>query len=205
MKTTYGFAKMTSKIMIISLVLVSGFQVACSRSSFDAGLESSPRAVTPDDDTIVDVTKSSMTVGGEQIADGATAAEITLILRNINNHSLVNIQMVLEVSGSQNVVIPCTASDAQGHSHCRVYSTRAEVKTVRAIATVTLQTTMTFVDPNPSSSAFQIVSSAGDSEVSMSGPRLVATSGIVESDVQMRNAYGDVAVFSSILGSVLGE
>lgn len=205
MNTNQALAQnLIHKIAVLVVVAMASVQVACSRSSFDAGMATEPKTAVPDS-TSISGSKSTISVSTDQVADGSSPAEVTLTLRTYGNEPVVGVQMGLEVSGSNNVIIPCSTSDDQGQSRCRIYSTTAETKTVKAVGEITLQANTRFTEAMASSSAFQIVSSSGDDEVQPSGPRLVATAGIVESDAQLRDQFGNVRVYSSILGSVLGE
>ncbi len=191
------------KIAVLVVVAVASIQVACSRSSFDAGMAKEPKVV-PDSNSI-SASKSTIAVTTDQFADGASAAEVTITLRTGESEPVVGLQMSLEVSGSNNVVTSCSVSDSHGVSRCRIYSTTAETKTVKAVGEIVLVANTRFIEQLSSSSAFQVVSSSVDDEVSPSGPRLVATAGIIESDAQLRDQNGNVIVYSLILGSVLGE
>lgn len=191
------------KIAVLVVVAVASIQVACSRSSFDAGMAKDPKVVP--DSRAISSSKSTISVTTDQYADGSSPAEVTITLRTGESEPVVGLQMALEVTGSNNVVTTCSLSDEHGVSRCRIYSTTAETKTVKAVGEIVLVSNTRFLDQLPSSSAFQVVSSAGDDEVSPSGPRLVATAGIIESDAQLRDSSGNVIVYSSILGSVLGE
>jgi hypothetical protein len=180
------------QIAVTSLICVTAFQVACSRSISAISME-----------------YSTITIASDQVADGATPADITLSLRNAMNDPLPGIVMALEVTGSGNVLNSCTTSDSNGRARCRFYSTTAELKRIRVVGSVTMLAETMFVEPPAASSSFGIITSYGD-ETIVGGQRLVAMSGVVESDIAMPGSYsggrgGGAFILSSILSSVIGD
>lgn len=203
MKTCLNENQIKRFVTLAFVTILSCLELACSRAAFDAVVPE--KAAEPQiDSSAVSLEDSTIYVAPDQIADGATPAEVQLTLRNRRREPLAGILMAIQVSGSGNVMNSCTTSDQNGRSRCRVFSTVAELKEIRAVGSVVLTAQAIFIAPAPTSSAFGIVSSSG-SDTLPNTTRLVAMTGVSESNAALRDSYGYVRVFSSILGSVVGE
>ena len=182
-----------------SLIAVLGLTIAaCGRSSFLNGQPTAPRSTTPSQKV------SNVQISQNNVADGVTAAEVTVTLKNDQGEPIVNAPMILTVSGSDNVVVPCTNTDANGISRCRVYSTRAETKTFTFTGSMSIVKDVDFFTTRPQRAAFSFVGSAAV-DVLPSGHKIISSSGLVEGPVTMRDSNGVVRVYTSIHGAILGN
>lgn len=178
---------------IFALLILS----ACDKSSFRA----TRFDISTDGPSAV---MSRLTVLPENVADGLTPAEIKIEIKNKTGVAISGAKMTLSVTGSQNVLVPCSVSDVTGTSHCRVYSTKAEQKWVTVTGKITLTQVTVFLQPKPNRNAFAFVS-AGDVYKLPSGHKITATAGINETPTKMKDSTGTVRLHSSVLGAVLGN
>lgn len=93
---------------------------------------------------------STLVVTSDNVADGLTPAQVTLLIRTASGEPVQGARMALLVSGSQNVVIPCGLTDHRGFSQCRIFSTKAEQKTIVAKGIIDLKAQTIFAAPNSS-------------------------------------------------------
>lgn len=187
-----------NKFLTLSLLLSLIGLFGCKRSVFNAEQRFSTHVSGPS------LTWSSMTISPDSIADGITATEVTLIIKNAKGDPLVGISMDLTVSGSQNTIVPCSLSDINGASKCLVYSTVSENKLIQATGSLTFQQMTFFSQPTISKSSFAIVSS-GDNVLIPSGHRVISTVGILENPPVMNDSSGVMRAFSSILSTLIFE
>ncbi len=183
-----------------NLVLIFGSSLvltACGQASFDPFR---PMAT----DMSPSPSMSSMEISPDNIADGITPATVTIKIQTSNGQPLAGTKMNLEVTGSNNVIVPCTATDANGIARCRIYSTKSESKTARAVGPIHLTAETMFKAPRPSRSAVAFVS-AGSVETLPTGQKIKVTAGIMESDSATRDVNGTLRVHSSILGSIVSD
>ncbi len=178
----------------LTVLMISFGSVACSQSAFDNGI---PKA-----GMVPSATKSWMKVSAPNYADGSSPAEITIGVMNADGDPVPGVAMELSASGVNNTIIPCTTSDANGLSRCRLYSTRAEFKEVTALGLIKLKKDVEFEPLRPQMNSMAVVTS-GDSVFLPGGQRVVSSSGIVEHDVMMMDAGGVRRVRTGILGPVL--
>lgn len=178
-------------------ILLSVATSGCLRASFAPGIPTTtdmkPSALT-----------SKMTVSEPNVADGITAADITLEIRSAGNVPISGALMNIQSTGSQNVVVPCSASNANGISRCKLYSTKAEWKTVVAVGSIQLSKSTEFVAPSPSLSLFQFVSS-GNAQVLPTGHKITSTSGIIEAPTVGLDIHGKRRVHTSVQGALFGN
>lgn len=182
------------------LILFALFVMSCTNSSFDAYLP-------PVETVAAEVPDPNMTeieITDDNVADGITPATVNLRFRSAAGNPVAGIDMSLWASGSDNVVVPCTTSDANGRSRCLLYTTRAEVKSLRLTGAFTMTSSIAFTAPKPLRSNFSFVSAAGDARLP-SGHRLVSTAGIVEGPFRQKDSLGHVRLRSSVLSSIIDE
>jgi len=173
--------------------------LSCTNSSFDAYLQPALDVVdAPSSEA------SEIEISDDSVADGVTPALVTLTLRTAKRIPVVGMTPAIAVTGTQNIVVPCTASDADGRSRCWVYSTRAELKWVSIVGPISMTKEVTFARSAPLKSNFAFVSSASDARA-VSGHRVISTSGISESDTVQKDAGGKVRLRSSVLSSVIND
>lgn len=173
--------------------------VSCKNASFDAALdfpETSMDEMSPD--------KSEITVSNDNVADGVTPAQVTIIARSYRGSPIAGMKMSIAASGSANVIVPCTTTDTSGLSRCWLYTTRAEIKTIQILGAVTKKIDVVFQSPRPLRSNFAFVSSGGDLKLP-SGHRVISTSGSIESDFIQKDTQGAVRLRSTVLSSVIPD
>ncbi len=174
------------------------FAIGCSKASFNP---SRPGTVASGDASEL---MSKIEVTDNNIADGTTPAEVTLIVMSQSGAPVVGAEMSISVTGYENVIIPCTKTNELGRSRCKIYSTRSERKRITARGGITLSTDTWFHAPNPTRSSFAIVSS-GSSEILPSGHLMITTGGVVESPSMQTDTNGAVRAHTSILGIFLND
>ena len=170
--------------------------VACSRSSFDNGI---PKA-----GNVPSQLKSSMSISTPNYADGSSPAEVTINVMNADGDPVWGVKLRLESTGVDNTIVPCTTSDENGISRCRIYTTRAEWKDLRALGPIELEGGTVFQPIRPQMNSLAVVTS-GESVVLPGGQRVISTSGIVEHDVQLADAGGIRRVRTGILGAIIND
>lgn len=156
----------------VLLILTIGSQVlGCSISAFK-----SEYAVSAEETLTPSEIMSSIEISTPNIADGITASEIKLVLRSAAGTPVVGEEMTLSMNGLQNVLVPCSKSDKNGLSTCRVYSTHAELKRVIVKGKVTLWKDVTFNSVSPYKRAVGIVSGTTSGTL-VGGQKIIAASG----------------------------
>jgi hypothetical protein len=188
-------------LKLLSAVSIYAFcaLLSCTNSSFDAFM-----LPTPEVTDAPSTEASDIEISGDNIADGITPARVTLTLRTAKRLPIVGMTPAIAVSGTQNIVVPCTTSDANGTSHCWLYTTRAELKTISIVGVVSMSKEVSFTQPVPLKSNFAFVSSASD-VTAVSGHRIISTSGIIESDFVQKDSTGKIRLRSSVLSSVIND
>lgn len=183
---------------LLHLSLIVGL-TGCGK--MDVRLESSHKPSI--DLTLPSLTNSQITVSSNNIADGVTPAVVTLLIRNSQNEPLPGLEMSLNVSGQNNTIIPCTATNSSGTANCWVYSNTSELKVVNAEGTITLSTSTMFHPAPPRNNVAGIVSS-GSREKNGSQMKVISSSGVTESPARATNraqAHADTAVIGLILSN----
>lgn len=181
------------------LLVVATASTACTKSAFDPGIPDDPALDMPS------TQDSHMAISEGNVADGITPATITLTLRNFRKMPLVGKKLTLQVyGGSGNVIVPCTASNAQGIARCWLYSTGHGWKRVRAHGVVDLSGDTEFIAVRPFRSAFAVVTS-GDVDRTSYGHKMVSTSGISELEAVQKDANQKMRAFTSVQGSIIGD
>lgn len=178
------------KTMDVLFILGSVSLVGCEKALFQAKLSKIPSAQN-----------SLMKVSTPNVADGQTASEVTLVLKNDAGEVLPDVQMNLTVTGDENVIVPCSVSDTNGIARCRVYSTTAEVKTYVAAGAITLTKNVPFDPARPYRSLMNVVGS-GDMVVTPAGQKIVTSAALVEAPVVLRDANGVMRVHTSVQGGL---
>ena len=191
---------MRAHINPLLVAIAISFSVgACGRAGFN--VPTSGKALLPSE------TMSKIEISKDNIADGITPAIVTITVHNSKGTPIEGVVMTLWVSGSDNVIIPCGTSDAQGVSRCKIYSTKAEHKMVRAMGTtssVVLALETDFKSPRPTMSSFAIVSAASIDNDTFTN-RMITTLGMNESDAAQYDSNGVLRVHSTIQGAVLND
>lgn len=103
---------------------------------------------TPSEET------SFIEISPNNIADGITASEVIVVLKTSFGLPISGLNIALHVSGKNNALVPCSITDAQGRSSCRIYSTFAEVKKVTVKAKITLSRNVYFHSKSQRSNLF---------------------------------------------------
>lgn len=179
-------------------LLLSLLLIGCGRSSFLNGQPAAPKNTTPS------LKVSDVQISQGNVADGVTPAEVTVTLKNDQGEPIVGAPMTLTVSGSDNVVVPCTNTDVHGIARCRVYSTKAETKTFTFNGSMFAVKDVDFFTQRPQRAAFSFVGSAAVDQLP-SGHKIISSSGLVEGPVTMRDSNGVIRVYTSIHGAMLGN
>lgn len=175
-----------------TLILVVG----CGRSSFDFEVQKELEDLKPSLD------KSWMTVTTPQPADGITPSLVTIKMVSASGKALAGVSMDLEVSGSDNVIVPCSLSDSAGLMSCRVYSTKAEMKSVKASGLISFESQTQFESVTPTLSVTG-VSSMGSFQRTLGGYYVTVSAGQVESPFYVKDSMGTTRLRSSLLGVML--
>lgn len=185
------------RLLNILTAIMAAASSACGTSSFD------PPA--PPTEEVEDVSeKLSRMTATESIADGMTPSIVTLYIMSNKQRGLSGRQFQLKVSGSGNVIMPCTLTDDQGVAKCKIYSTKAEVKRVTAWELIVLEGNVEFTTTGGKHNSAAIVPS-GKYDIVSSKPRAVSSLGLIETPAQMRDGAGKVRVHSSLHGSILSH
>lgn len=188
-----------AKLGGLGVVLLTPLLVNCGKSSFQYEMASPAPDIGPSKAT------STMTISNNNIADGSTPAIVTFTIKDSSGSPISGVVMNLTIGGSQNTVMPCSPSNSQGLSQCVVYSTMSETKSFVGWGALTFDSENVWFAPvEPLRSAFSIVS-AGSVETLPSGHVIIASAGILESDVLQKDSSNTMRVYSSILGSIVGE
>ncbi len=145
-----------------------------------------------------------MTVSHPNVADGITPADVTLEIKSEKNEPIEGLSMELQATGTQNVMVPCTKTNASGISRCKLYSTKAEWKTVMTMGVIQLSKATEFIVPSPSRSSSAFVSS-GNAQNLPSGHKIITSSGIMETPAIGKDVASKVRVHSSIQGALFGN
>ena len=116
-----------------------------------------------------------------KVADNIDSSTITITVMNAGV-PVAGTVPTFSVSGSNNFILPCTATDAAGSSTCTLRSTKAEVKTIKVLTPNTSTT---------SSVTFIAGVVANTSTIASAGP--VAADGVAAMtvNVSMKDAYGN--------------
>lgn len=183
---------------LLPLILPFCFLVACSQSSFDAEMANSPLEDVPS------AAMSKVIISSPNVADGMSPAEVRLLLRNARGAAIRGLKLKLRVSGSENVVVPCSESDHNGNSSCKIYSTLAEAKVVSLDGFSELKAPAVFDKVKPFRSSVGITSS-GSTERLTTGHRITSASGIATSPIAQRDNASNIRLQSSILGAALSN
>jgi Bacterial Ig-like domain (group 1) len=186
-------AKKISGLFAMGLLLAG-----CGRSSFLNGQPLAPKNLTPS------LKVSNVQISPYNVADGISAAEVTITLKNDQGDPIQGATTQLSVSGGDNVIVPCTASDANGISRCRVYSTRAEIKTFSFAGALLAAKDVEFLATRPQRAAFSFVGSASVQTLP-GGQKIISSSGLVEGPITMKDSNGVVRVYTSLYGAILGN
>lgn len=181
---------------ILALIALTQVLMACQNSSFDPNMAGQ---LSESDE--VSAEKSSMTVTSHNVADGITAAVVELKLRTKTDKPVVGLKLSLTASGRDNVIIPCTVSDANGMSWCRVLSTYAEVKELKTWGPISLMAQARFEEPRPLRSSFAVVSSGWQGRLP-SGHRIISNVGVISDNTILRNSFGVKRAHTSINGAL---
>lgn len=185
----------------ITLLIICAVSTACSRAAFDSQKPQNPvptETQTPSSET------SRIRASSPSWADGATATEVILEIRDKSGNAISGVVMALSVTGSGNVASPCSATDQNGMSSCRVFSTVPELKTIEAKGTIRLVTQSEFRRLPNSPSTFGVVS-AGEIAELPSGHRIISSVGIVETPYELKDSNGIVRLRSSLQRAFVEE
>lgn len=182
-------------IKIAGWVFIS-FLSACHNAAFDIHHYQAPFDDVPFE------SKCSIVVPDDNVADGQTPSDIILEVMNKAGQPIPNKDMSITLSGDNNVVLPCTPTDALGRCRCRVYSTKAEIKTVRVGGFVSTSKAVQFHYRGAQRNAADIVTSGGR-ELLSSGEKIISSTGIVEESNVIRDAQNDVEIHTSIQSFIL--
>ncbi|MBL7544384.1 MAG: hypothetical protein JNL11_11255 [Bdellovibrionaceae bacterium] len=188
------------QLLLYIVHVIAAFTVGCGKSEFDPLLKTIP-SLKPENNG-PSLKTSSMDISSPNVADGINPAIVTLHLKTEDDKPVTGLQMGLQVSGSGNIIVPCTPSDNLGQSECQIYSFKAEIKKVSTVGTITMKEETIFQRPPVSKSTFGIVSS-GHFETHSSGINIVSMSGITESDTRLYDSSGALRVKTSIFNSII--
>lgn len=183
------------RISVLLLIGVSLSIAACSQATFDSEMAAMPVS----DDIAWD--KTTVTTSQTAPADGITPIEINLRIRNKWGKSLEGKRPHFTVSGSHNVLVPCTVSDQLGASRCRVYSTHPEKKDV-FFDGLNIVEIIQFIKIPPTKSSTAIVSSGGRLRLP-SGHIFLTSAGVVESPIRLEDAGQIQRARTSIIGTII--
>lgn len=157
--------------------------MGCSRSSFNVQKSLDSLEGVPSEKN------STMTVTENNVADGITAAVVSVNIKDVKGAPVKEFPVSLSVTGSHNVIVPCPKTDMTGSSRCLVYSTQSERKWIKLASPVSFAMETMFYPPKPDRSGASIVS-GGSNEVLISGHKIVTTAGVSESDTQLADNSG---------------
>lgn len=189
----------TRNLILIPLIIInSALIVSCDKAKFDSILPKAPG--TKPASLLPSLRTSSMRISSPNVADGVNPATVTISLRTENDQPIVGAELQLTVSGSDNVIVPCTTSNDEGKIQCWLYSSKAEEKIVRTIGAIELSQNVTFLPTPPIRSTFAIVSS-GSFVTMPTGQRVITTLG-TETNPRLSDSNGVVRVKTSILSSI---
>lgn len=183
--------KPSNGIYLSLLVVCAISVVGCSRSSFNVQKPFDSLSGIPSEKT------STISVSENNVADGITAAVVSVNIKDVNGLPVKEFSIHFSVTGSQNVILPCSKTDASGVSRCLVYSTQSEMKLIKVVSPVSFTVETMFHPPRPDRSGASIVS-AGSSETLISGHKIVTTAGISESVNRLTDSSGVQRVQTSI-------
>ncbi|KYG65533.1 hypothetical protein AZI86_00185 [Bdellovibrio bacteriovorus] len=187
-------------VMLMTLVTLS--ILGCSNSSFDAFIAPEVPETINAEAPSADMTE--INISNDNVADGITPALVNLRIRSATGNPVEGVTMGISVSGPDNVVVPCTTSNKQGQSRCMIYTTRAGLKSLKLTGAFSLVSSVMFIAPKPLRSNFAFVSTAVDMRLP-SGRRVIATSGITESDFIQKDSQGTLRLRSSVLSSIIND
>lgn len=163
---------------IVVLVLNIFLLIGCERSAFEAVL-------LLGDMTVPSAAHSTMTVSDLNYADGVTPAKIEIRLKNKKAIPLAGVSPHVSISGTGNVLTPCTVTDAEGKSVCWLYSTNAETKNVLMV-TLDMSEDLTFQAVSGLRGRGAIVSSGQSTR--QAGRRITSISGGWHSSFQLNDS-----------------
>ncbi len=143
--------KFNCSLLIYSAIFVLLLQ-GCARSEFTVPASTQ--------DLTLDSKATSISVSNENVADGMTETVVSLVLRNKSMKPLPGLKINLAVSGSGNLVAPCTVSNTNGESWCRLLTTVAETKMFVFSGALEAAMPIVFNPPKPMRSLMAFVSSA---------------------------------------------
>lgn len=185
-------------IRFVSLSICALLLQACDKAAFDPGTPRMPAGNVPSH------VHSKLLVSSPNWANGMSAAEITLELKNDDGNPVVGVSVNLSASGSENVLTTCPPSDRRGFIRCRLYSTRAEWKKIVVSGGISFEHTTEFLPIAPFKSSFAVVS-AGSYTRLPSGHRFLTSLGNAYGPHDLRDAGGKLRAQTTILGQILGE
>lgn len=180
-------------ILIISFTLVS-----CGDGSLTALKE---KVVPGNFDSGASDIMSTIHVSYPSIADGVTATEVTVTLKSARNMPVVDEHVSIEVTGNDNVIIPCSKTNSTGVSKCRVYSTLAEIKKIMVIEPLPLQRDVVFEAPALSIHFGEIVSSSSLETMTLNSGHY-SNSGVYHDPAILKDIHGTEVVHSSFQGII---
>lgn len=183
------------------LAFASCALMACHNSAFDSAMSVVEPIMDPH---MPSAEKTEISISDDNFADGVTPALVQVKLKSGMGAPVVGANIGIEVSGTNNVVVPCTSSDQQGLSKCWVYTTKAEIKRIRITGAINKTADLSFQPPLPLRNNFAFVSAATDQKLP-SGHRIISTAGIVEAPTRLKDVNGVVRVRTSVLGSIINE
>lgn len=181
--------------MKLCLFLLAGILSSCVRSEFLAEMAS--------DSGAVDWNAVTMEISSPNIADGITETLVQLKFKSKQGLPVADVSTEFQVSGSGNSLVPCSLSDLVGASVCRVISTTAEMKTITCRwGSHEMSREVEFIRPRPSTMLVSIVS-GGSVQTHPQGQKIMATSGIPEAPISMKDAVGNRRLRSSHYGTMV--
>jgi hypothetical protein len=185
----------------LSVILFGSFLgslCGCSQSSFDATMSRSADEMTPSAEM------SKIIVSSPNVADGMSPADVRLELRNAKGKPIPHLKTNIQVSGSENVIVPCSESDDNGNSSCKLYSTWAEEKSISlsGMSEIKAQTMFHKVSPFKSSLA---ITATGSQERLTTGHRIISSGGQVASPLAQKDSSGTVRMYSTVIGIAISN
>lgn len=146
-----------------------------------------------------DISLSQITISSPNIADGVTPTEIKLHLMNAKGKAVVGLKPLLTASGHHNVIVPCTVSDDQGYSVCKLYSSSAEHKSVKLWAGFEKTWDLEFFEPVISQFYGEIVASSIKTELN-SGDMAMLSSGHITDLPDIQDSTHNSLLQTSLIG-----
>lgn len=143
--------------------------------------------------------QSTLTVSSNNIADGTTATIVTATVKTTGGIAIPGVDLTLDVSGSNNTLENCTTTNSSGVSTCKVYTTKAETKTITvSYGSLSLSKDVTFTAAGTQSGQSLFIVTSGGGQLTGSGVGAKVSLGGMPDEIILRDSSNTVRSRSSI-------